>query len=709
MKRRASVPFAATLVLALGSGTLPSQAAVQTWIADDATVTFALDAALLEDLGMRVVQTRSTAQAPADRAVMEGDLHSFRAVPGVALSFRTDNGGFAGFEEGTATIPFQGGLALATWDPRTKAALSPAFLYDFALEIDPARHEIARIVTADPDVRVPLEVRSTSFRFTWTTGELALVMGDMVVTEAWARALGQPALAGQYVGAFDLLVESRPSVGEGIAPEAPRRQDPAGPGGAPYLDVTIGELYGLTSFGHEGTFPNGVNGLAASTTSCNSGHIRVPWNAPMAETHPTICAGLFRVSAAGVLEMLGHSWMKHGFLALSNDQCNLGCEGCGGNQLCIGCSDTYSSGLNAMRFYLGPREEVNPFTGTWEACGSFFDEPVVPDPDCARNYDGNETSSVAHRLVVWDEDLGNPGALYYYEGQYVVADDQDPFNSIGWRRCTMQWTGSSWAFQTVGGGLTPTYGPLIFTWGDAQHKKELADDDGQIVLATKVTDLGGGEWHYEYALYNWNSWRGMRSISIPIAGAPVSNVGFHDIDKTSGNNWAITNDGLTLTWDTDDWATDPDANAIRFGELFNFRFDAATPPTTGPIAIGIFEPGVGTTLLLNAAVPQGGATSALVGPDRTAEFELAINEPNPFAGSTEVRFSLGQSRDIRLSVFDIAGRLVQVLAEGPAPAGPTAIRWDGRDTSGRRAAPGVYFFRLESGEDVRTVKGTLLR
>jgi hypothetical protein len=533
-------------------------------------------------------------------------------------------------------------------------------------------------------------------------------MGDLIVTEEWSRALGQPDLAGQYVGAFDLVMRATPVAGEAIAPEFPR-EDRAAPGGAPYLDVTLGELYGLSSFGHEGAFPNGQAGLAASTTSCNSGQIRVPWNAPMAETHPTICAGLFRLNSAGVLEMLGHSWMKHGFLALSNDQCNLGCEGCGGSQLCIGCSDTYSAGLNATRFYLGPREEVNPFTGEWEACGSFFDEPVIPDPDCARNYDGNETSSIAHRLVVSDEDLANPGALYYYEGQYVVADDQDPFNSIGWRRCTMTWSGSNWAFQTVGGGLTPTYGPLIFTWGDAQHKNEVADDDGQMILATRVTESSPGQWHYEYALYNWTSWRGMRSISIPIAGAGVSSIGFRDIDKTSGNDWAIANDGLTLSWSTDEWATDPDANAIRFGELFNFRFDAATPPTTGSIAIGIFKPGIGTTLLLNAAVPQGNATSALGGPARPTDFELAANEPNPFSQSTEVRFSLGQSRDVRLSVFDVAGRQVQVLAEGPAPAGATSIRWDGRDSSGRRVSPGVYFFRLESGADVRTVKGTLLR
>jgi len=705
MKRIA--PFAGVLAALLGPGAGPSPAAVQSWIATDATATLALDPALLEDLGMRVVQARTTADAPAGRdRLMAGQLLSFGLAADASFSFRTNNGGFSAFEDGTVTLPFRGGLALATWNPRTGGTLAPLLLYDFSIEVDPERHEIVRFVGGTADAPVPLEVRSTSFRFTWNTGELELLMGDVVVTSEWARALGRDDLAGQYVGAFDLHVSAHPRTGEAIAPEISR--DPKGPGGVPYIDVTLGQLYGLASFGHEGTFPNGQAGLAAATTSCNSGGERVPWNAPMQETHPTICAALFRVDADGVLEQLGHSWMKHGFLALANDQCNLGCEGCGGDQLCIGCSDTYSAGLNASRFYLGPRHEVNPYTGQWVACGSFFDEPVMPDPDCFRDYDGNEASSVAHRLVVWDEDLANAGAEYYYEGQYVVAGDQDPFNSIGWRQCSMTWSGSNWSFQTLGGGLTPTYGPLVLTWGDAQHKKELADDDGQIILATQITDLGGGQWHYEYALYNWQSWRGMNSFSIPVSGANVTNVGFRDIDKTAGNDWTIDNDGLTLTWSTDDWATDPDANAIRFQELFNFRFDADSPPTTGPVSIGIFEPGMGNTLFLDADVPAGGPT-AVLGQQPLAGLELAANEPNPFSQATELRFSLPQGRDVKLSVFDLQGRLVQVLAEGPARAGVTSVSWNGRDTAGSRVAPGVYFFRLEAGAEARTVKGTLLR
>jgi hypothetical protein len=705
--RRGSAPFACLLALGLGLIATPSPAAVQNWVATDATVTMSLDPALLEDLGMKLAQSRTSSEPPTGRdSFMEGSLHAFRMAPDFRFGFRTSNGGFSALEDGVVSIPFRGGLSLQTWHPGTKSPLAPAFLYDFTVELDPSRPEIVRIVSGDPNVVVPLEVRSTAFRFNWSTGELSLRMGDMIITDEWARALGQPELAGQYFGAFDLRVRSRPQSGEAIAPEYP---DAGPPVRGDFLDVTLGELYGLNSFGHEGTFPNGQAGLAAATTSCNSGDVRVPWNAPMQETHPTIGASVLRINADGVLEMLGQSWMKHGFLALSNDQCNLGCEGCGGDQLCIGCSDTYSAGLNASRFYLGPREEINPFTGTWEACGSFFDEPVVPDADCDRDYDGTETSSVVHRLIVWDEDLGHTDADYYYEGLYVVADDQDPFNSIGWRECTMSWSGSNWNISTLGPGLTPNYGPFILNWGDHLLKKELADDDGQIIIATQVTDLGGGQWHYEYAVYNWYSERGVRSFSVPIAGVNVSNVGFHDIDKTVGNDWAVTDDGLTISWATDDYATDPEANAMFFQDLFNFRFDADQPSTLGSASVGIFKPGIGTNLFVEIPVPSAGATAVLGGAGSSEDFALRSAEPNPFSGTTQLEFSIAQSRDVRLSVFDVSGRLVQVLSEGPAPAGVNTVTWNGRDASGSRVAPGVYFFRLESGQDLRTVKGTLLR
>ncbi|MGH2571658.1 MAG: FlgD immunoglobulin-like domain containing protein, partial [bacterium] len=443
-------------------------------------------------------------------------------------------------------------------------------------------------------------------------------------------------------------------------------------------------------------------------TSCNSGTVNVPWFAAMQENHPAIGLALFRLSASGTLEMIGQNYMKHGFYALSNDQCSFGCQGGGnGTYLLVDCSDTYSSGHNGDRYHLGPRSELDPVTGIWEACGSYFDDWNTPDGDCARDYFGNEPNGALHRIEVHDSDLGNPGALYYYEGEYVVRNDSRLENSVGWRRCTMSWSGSSWQFQTVGGGLTPTYGPYINTWGDEHVEKKVGDSDGAVILATKVDDLGGGEWHYEYALYNWWSERGVRSISVPIGAATISNVGFHDLDQDAGNDWTVDVSGGEITWSTDDYATDPDAHALFYQTMFNFRFDANVASEPGTVAIEPFKPGAGSITYIDVQTPPSSATAVLAGP---SVHELAIAcEPNPFRERTDVDFTLAEGRAVRLDVVDVAGRVVRVLVDGEAPAGSNRVVWDGRNDGGDRLASGVYFFRLDAGEQNRVLKATLLR
>lgn len=68
--------------------------------------------------------------------------------------------------------------------------------------------------------------------------------------------------------------------------------------------------------------------------------------------------------------------------------------------------------------------------------------------------------------------------------------------------------------------------------------------------------------------------------------------------------------------------------------------------------------------------------------------------PNPFNPMMTVSFSLAQSGPTLLQVFDVSGRLVQTLINGPMNAGHHAIQWTGRTASGARAGAGVYFVRL---------------
>ncbi len=75
---------------------------------------------------------------------------------------------------------------------------------------------------------------------------------------------------------------------------------------------------------------------------------------------------------------------------------------------------------------------------------------------------------------------------------------------------------------------------------------------------------------------------------------------------------------------------------------------------------------------------------------------LGQNFPNPFNPATTIAFALARPGPARLDVYDARGRLVRTLVDGPRPAGPQAVTWDGRDAAGRDAASGVYFYRLRA-------------
>jgi hypothetical protein len=84
--------------------------------------------------------------------------------------------------------------------------------------------------------------------------------------------------------------------------------------------------------------------------------------------------------------------------------------------------------------------------------------------------------------------------------------------------------------------------------------------------------------------------------------------------------------------------------------------------------------------------------------------------PNPFRAGTTLRFALAAPARVDLDVIDVRGRVVaRVLDQEPRFAGRHAVAWDGRDAAGRPVASGVYFLRLQAGEEQRTRKILRLR
>lgn len=112
---------------------------------------------------------------------------------------------------------------------------------------------------------------------------------------------------------------------------------------------------------------------------------------------------------------------------------------------------------------------------------------------------------------------------------------------------------------------------------------------------------------------------------------------------------------------------------------------------------------------LNYIEIQGGPTA--VGDELPAgRAVLHPCSPNPFNPQTTIRYSLPESGRIDLAVYDLSGKRIRTLAAGEfVAAGDHAATWNGRDDSGRFAATGVYFFRLDAGGTSSIRRATLVK
>jgi hypothetical protein len=88
---------------------------------------------------------------------------------------------------------------------------------------------------------------------------------------------------------------------------------------------------------------------------------------------------------------------------------------------------------------------------------------------------------------------------------------------------------------------------------------------------------------------------------------------------------------------------------------------------------------------------------------------LLQNVPNPFNPSTTIPFVLPKREHVRISVYNVEGKLVKNLLNGVLDKGLKRVRWDGTDSYGRPVSSGVYFCRLNAAGDVLTKKMVLLR
>jgi hypothetical protein len=88
---------------------------------------------------------------------------------------------------------------------------------------------------------------------------------------------------------------------------------------------------------------------------------------------------------------------------------------------------------------------------------------------------------------------------------------------------------------------------------------------------------------------------------------------------------------------------------------------------------------------------------------------LYQNSPNPFSQATTIHYSAPRHQEVRLAIYDIAGRRVVTLLDGSAGPGRGQAAWNGRDDRGQDVASGIYFCRLTAAGQTRVRPMVLLR
>jgi len=412
-------------------------------------------------------------------------------------------------------------------------------------------------------------------------------------------------------------------------------------------DVIVGAIPNISNYGSIG----GTGAYSLGTTSCNTGTAELNWIASINQ-HPVIGQNIYR-EENGRFEQVGMSWLKHGFTALQQNLC-CSCNSSGtGSRLGVGCSDPYGSGLNGSQSGLGPRFQVNAFTGDYSY--PYFQQ-------------GQSGDTVFKRIQVQNDDVSptlHPDATYYGEAQYITPDDAaagNGFNNVPWTRLSRPGSTTGGAWRLSISGSTHREESAMRAWAASDPNVIIEDvnvaGEGQFIAGSNVVDNLDGTWTYNYAIFNNNSDFSGQSFSIPFGqNVVVTAVGmsfplYHSGEPYTNVDWTPTVSANAVTWETETHAMNQDANALRWGTTYSFWFTADSAPEIKAASLGLFKPGNPGAQTIGLEGPKDITTS---GPPVITNY--CVSNPN----------ITGQKSRILASNVDVVARTMQLDAFDMTP------------------------------------------
>jgi hypothetical protein len=220
---------------------------------------------------------------------------------------------------------------------------------------------------------------------------------------------------------------------------------------------------------------------------------------------------------------------------------------------------------------------------------------------------------------------------------YLAREDVNIYNSMATITGTPSYFGGAWTFS---GQANYRLGAAIDRWvdpvsppGNAMNS-ELAAVEGHAKVAVKATDLGDGNWRYDYAVMNFDfaraqmepadgsgpnprvvSNRGFDRFSVPLPSSQtVIATSFSDGTADGANPWTVSTTGDRVSWNA------PDGASLDWGTLYSFSLTVAAVPVEGTSSLDVAGAGTPAAYEVATLVPDAVPANDIIFEDG---FELA--------------------------------------------------------------------------------------
>jgi hypothetical protein len=275
---------------------------------------------------------------------------------------------------------------------------------------------------------------------------------------------------------------------------------------------------------------------------------------------------------------------------------------------------------------------------------------------------------------------------------------------VGYCDMAETWCSTCWSLSISWQNKLFTYMNQGYTVKDAL---DMANADYPACGTNGCMRFAGDEDWTVVPVIKRDPWPPEVTVQSPNGGEVLYHGTDYEIRWVAGDNVMV--DSVTILLSTDGGSTFPDT--IAAGEPNDSSFMWTVPDMdskTARVRVVAIDAGLNEASDMSAGdFTLWGTISGVEGTNLAVAPEavvLRISSANPVASASEILFGIPRSMNVRIGLYDVAGRHIRTLMDGERSEGYHVIQLTLTEASGTRLGPGIYFVRLDCPAGAATAK-----